>query len=46
MGSSSFACSSQGPRWAQLREVVDRLIAAGHWTPGDPEILPDSRGHH
>ena len=23
---------------AQLREVVDRLIAAGHWRPGDPEI--------
>jgi hypothetical protein len=29
---------------AQLREVVDRLIAAGHWTPGDPdiEIVTDS----
>jgi hypothetical protein len=29
---------------AQLREVVDRLIAAGHWTPGDPdiEIMTDS----
>ena len=24
---------------AQLREVVDRLIAAGHWTPGDPDIV-------
>ena len=24
---------------AQLREVVDRLIAAGHWQPGDPDIL-------
>jgi hypothetical protein len=23
----------------QLRAVVDRLIAAGHWRPGDPEIL-------
>jgi len=22
----------------QLREVVDRLIAAGHWRPGDPPI--------
>ena len=24
---------------AQLRDVVDRLIAAGHWQPGDPDIL-------
>ena len=24
---------------AQLREVVDRLITAGHWRPGDPDIL-------
>jgi hypothetical protein len=24
---------------AQLRQVVGRLIAAGHWRPGDPEIL-------
>ena len=24
---------------AQLREVVIRLLAAGHWTAGDPEIL-------
>ncbi|MFF2149698.1 NF041680 family putative transposase [Kitasatospora sp. NPDC058190] len=24
---------------AQLREVVDRLIAAGHWHQGDPDIL-------
>ena len=24
---------------AQLRDVVDRLIAAGHWRPGDPDIL-------
>ena len=24
---------------AQIREVVDRLIAAGQWRPGDPEIL-------
>jgi hypothetical protein len=24
---------------AQLREVVARLIAAGHWRPGDPDIL-------
>ena len=24
---------------AQLREVVERLIAAGHWRPGDPDIL-------
>ncbi|MEV6796714.1 NF041680 family putative transposase [Streptomyces sp. NPDC051320] len=24
---------------AQLREVVGRLIAAGHWSPGDPKIL-------
>jgi hypothetical protein len=24
---------------AQLREVVGRLIAAGHWCPGDPDIL-------
>ena len=24
---------------AQLREVVARLIAAGHWTPGDPDIV-------
>lgn len=23
----------------QLRSVVDRLIAAGHWRPGEPEIL-------
>jgi hypothetical protein len=23
---------------AQLREVVERLIAAGHWSEGDPEI--------
>jgi hypothetical protein len=23
----------------QLREVVDRLIAAGHWRPGDPNIV-------
>ena len=23
----------------QLREVVQRLLAAGHWTAGDPEIL-------
>ena len=29
---------------AQLRDVVDRLIAAGHWTRGDPpiEIVMDS----
>lgn len=29
---------------AQLRDVVERLIAAGHWTPGDPpiEIVMDS----
>lgn len=24
---------------AQVRDVVDRLIAAGHWKPGDPNIL-------
>jgi hypothetical protein len=24
---------------AQVRDVVDRLITAGHWRPGDPEIL-------
>jgi hypothetical protein len=24
---------------AQLREVVTRLIAAGHWKPGDPDII-------
>src|SRR6266436_1948506 len=24
---------------AQLREVAGRLIAAGHWKPGDPDIL-------
>jgi hypothetical protein len=24
---------------AQLRDVAGRLIAAGHWKPGDPEIL-------
>ncbi|MCX5233402.1 NF041680 family putative transposase [Streptomyces sp. NBC_00233] len=24
---------------AQLREVVQRLVHAGHWKPGDPEIL-------
>ena len=24
---------------AQLREVVGRLAQAGHWTPGDPDIL-------
>jgi hypothetical protein len=24
---------------AQLRAVIDRLIAAGHWCPGDPQIL-------
>ena len=24
---------------AQLREVIERLIAAGHWRPGDPDIL-------
>ena len=24
---------------AQLRDVVDRLIAAGQWQPGDPDIL-------
>jgi hypothetical protein len=24
---------------AQLREVVDRIIDAGHWQPGDPSIL-------
>jgi hypothetical protein len=24
---------------AQVRDVVDRLIAAGHWQPGDPDIL-------
>ena len=24
---------------AQLREVVERLITAGHWVQGDPEIL-------
>ena len=24
---------------AQIRQVVDRLIAAGQWTAGDPEIL-------
>jgi len=23
----------------QIRDVVARLIAAGHWSPGDPEIL-------
>ena len=24
---------------AQLRELVDRLVAAGQWKPGDPEVL-------
>ena len=24
---------------AQLRDVVDRLITAGQWQPGDPDIL-------
>jgi hypothetical protein len=24
---------------AQVREVAERLIAAGHWRPGDPDIL-------
>jgi hypothetical protein len=24
---------------AQLREVVERLITAGHWRPGDPDFL-------
>ena len=24
---------------AQLREVVARLIAAGHWNDGDPDII-------
>ena len=24
---------------AQLREVVDRVMAAGHWSDGDPDIL-------
>ena len=24
---------------AQLRDVVDRLITAGHWKPGDPNIV-------
>ena len=24
---------------AQVRDVVERLIAAGHWRPGDPDIL-------
>lgn len=24
---------------AQLREVVERLIAAGHWKPGDPPVI-------
>ena len=24
---------------AQLRAVIDRLVAAGHWQPGDPDIL-------
>ncbi|WP_406385426.1 NF041680 family putative transposase [Streptomyces sp. NBC_01618] len=24
---------------AQLREVVERLVRAGHWKPGDPHIL-------
>jgi len=28
-----------GSTAAQLREVVDRIIAAGHWQPGDPRIL-------
>lgn len=23
----------------QIRDLVDRLITAGHWSPGDPEIL-------
>ncbi|WIX99007.1 transposase [Amycolatopsis mongoliensis] len=23
----------------QIRDVVERLITAGHWSPGDPEIL-------
>ena len=24
---------------AQVREVVDRIIAAGHWHAGDPDVL-------
>ena len=24
---------------AQVREVVERIIAAGHWREGDPDIL-------
>jgi DDE superfamily endonuclease len=24
---------------AQLRDVVGRIIAAGHWKPGDPDII-------
>ena len=23
----------------QLRAVIERLIAAGHWRPGDPDIV-------
>ena len=28
---------------AQVREVVARIIAAGHWRDGDPDILVDLR---
>jgi hypothetical protein len=31
---------------AQLRAVIDRLIAAGHWQPGDPQILTMADAGH
>ena len=31
---------------AQLREVITRLAAAGHWRPGDPRILVTMDAHY
>ncbi|MGH3448602.1 MAG: NF041680 family putative transposase [Nocardioidaceae bacterium] len=33
------ACDAATVTAAQLRELVERLIAAGQWQPGDPRIL-------
>lgn len=32
-------CDVAAVTTVQIRQVVERLIAAGHWQPGDPEIL-------
>lgn len=37
--SGKFGADREGFRDLQIHEVVGRLVAAGQWKPGDPEVL-------